>query len=86
MVRPHLEYGNIVWFPQLKRRSVAIKKVQRRATKLIPALKDLDNKERQRNPLLKYRRYRGDLIQVFKIINEIDDLKFEDFFTATKLD
>ena len=35
---------------------------------------------------LKYRRYRGGLTQVFKIINGIDDLKFEDFFTTTKLD
>ena len=48
LVRPYLEYGNIVWFPQLKRQSVAIKKVQRRASKLIPALKDLDYKERLR--------------------------------------
>ena len=89
LVRPHLEYGNIVWFPQLKRQSVAIEKVQRRATKLIPMLKDLIYKERLRQlklPTLKYWRYRGDLIQVFKIINEIDDLKFEDFFTTTKLD
>ena len=37
-------------------------------------------------PTLKYRRYRGDLIQVFKIINEIEDLKFEEFFTTTKID
>ena len=82
LVRPH---GNIVWFPQLKRQSVAIEKVQRRATKLIPMLKDLDYKERPlrqlKLPTLKYRRYRGDLIQVFKIINEIDALNtFEDFF------
>ena len=89
LVRPHLEYGNIVWFPQLKRQSVAIEKVQRRATKLIPVLKDLDYKERLRQlklPTLKYRRYRGDLIQVFKIIHRTDALKFEDFFTTTKLD
>ena len=89
MVRPHLEYGNIVWFPQLKRQSVAIEKVQRRATKLIPMLKDLIYKERLRQlklPTLKYRRYGGDLNQVFKIISEIDDLKFEDFITTTKLD
>ena len=45
LVRPHLEYSNIVWFPQLKTQSVAIEKVQRRATKLIFALKDLDYKE-----------------------------------------
>ena len=52
-------------------------------------LKDLVYKERLRQlklHTLKYRRYRGDLIQVFKIINEIDDLKFEDFFTTTKHD
>ena len=35
---------------------------------------------------VKYRRYRGDLTQVFQIINGIDNLKFEDFFTTTKLD
>ena len=60
--------------------SIAIEKVQRRATKLIPALKDLDYKERMRQlklPTLKYRRYRGDLIQVFKITNEIDEFRFE---------
>ena len=39
LARPHLEYGNIAWFPQLKRQSVAIEKVQRKATKLILALK-----------------------------------------------
>ena len=88
LVRPHLEYSNIVWFPQLKKKSVAIEKVQRRATKLTPTLRDLDYKERLRQlkiklPTLKYRRYRGDLIEVFKIINETDDLKFEDFFTTT---
>jgi len=35
MVRPHLEYGNIIWHPLLKRQSSAIEKVQRRATKLL---------------------------------------------------
>ena len=29
LVRPHLEYGNVIWSPQLKRQSVAIEKVQR---------------------------------------------------------
>ena len=33
-------------------------------------------------PSLKYRRYRGDLIQTYKIIHSIDDLKTEDFFTV----
>ena len=33
-------------------------------------------------PSLKYRRYRRDLIQIYKIIHSIDDLKTEDFFTV----
>ena len=34
-------------------------------------------------PSLKYRRMRGDLIQVYKIVNQIDDLIFSDFFTLS---
>ena len=40
LIRPHLEYGNLIWYPYLKRQSAAIEKVQRRATKLLPYLKD----------------------------------------------
>ena len=35
MVRPHLEYGNIIWHPLFKRQSSAIEKVHRRATKIL---------------------------------------------------
>ena len=35
LIRPHLEYGNLIWYPYLKRQSAAIEKVQRRATKLL---------------------------------------------------
>ena len=41
LVRPHLEYANCVWSPLLERDRTTIEKVQRRATKMIPALKDL---------------------------------------------
>ena len=33
-------------------------------------------------PSLKYRRYRGNLIQTCKILYSVDDLKTEDFFTV----
>ena len=32
LLRPYLEYGNVIWFPQMKGQSVAIERVQRRAT------------------------------------------------------
>ena len=83
MVRPHLEYGNIIWYPLWKRQSSAIEKVQRRATKMIPQLKTLSYQCRMETlglPSLKARRTRGDLIQAYKIFNRIDDLDFNSFF------
>ena len=48
----------------------AFENVQRRVTKLIPGFKDIkDCKERlQRLPTLAYRRFRGDMIELYKIL------------------
>ena len=65
LVRPLLEYGNIIWGPQYKLDQQALDKVQRRATKLLPQLKDLFYVHRQKAlklPSLQYRRQRGDMI------------------------
>ena len=69
MVRPHLEYGNVVWHPQYKGDIARLESVQRRATKLIPRLHNLSYEERLRElklPSLVYRRLRGDSIEVYK--------------------
>ena len=57
-------------------------KVQKRAKKLVKNCKNLPYEKRLQilNLLiLKYKRYRGDLLQLYKIINNIDndDLDFE---------
>ena len=83
LVRPHLEYCNVIWSPLLKRQSVSIEKVQRRATKLITNIRDLNYGQRLAAlglPSLKFRRLRGDLIQCYKIINKIDDVDVNNFF------
>ena len=83
LVRPILEYGNVIWYPYLKRQSVAIEKVQRRATKLLPSLRNLCYEDRLgqlKLPSLKHRRLRGDLIQTYKIFNNMDDIAPERFF------
>lgn len=71
MVRPHLEYANQVWCPHLKKHIQSIENVQRRATKLVPGLKDLTYEDRLKAlnlPTLAYRRMRGDAIEMYKIL------------------
>ena len=74
IVRPHLEYANVVWSPQYAKDSTLLENVQRRATKLIPGLSNLQYEERLRSlklPSLVYRRKRGDLIEVYKYKNNL---------------
>ena len=73
LVRPHVEYAQAVWNPRRKKDIIAIENVQRRATKLVPGLKDLRYEDRLRRldvPTLSYRRHRGDMIELFKMLNE----------------
>lgn len=69
LVRPHLEFSNVAWAPRLERDKNLLESVQRRATKLIPEYKDLEYEDRLRQlnlPSLRYRRARGDMIEVYK--------------------
>ena len=59
LVRPHLEYANPVWSPRYKKDIYTIENVQKRATKMIPAIRDLPYKERLKIlklPSMAYRR------------------------------
>ena len=83
LIRPILDYGNLIWFPTLKKDIRAIENVQRRVTKILPELANLSYEERlQRLSLttLLYRRNRMDMIQVFKIIQNIDDISMDGLF------
>jgi len=62
-----------VWSPYEKGDVEAIEKVQKRATKLVISLKKFSYTDRLVYlglPTLKYRRLRGDMIEVFKIIKK----------------
>ena len=70
LVRPHLEFGSSIWSPKHKYNIDAIERVQRRATKLIPELKELSYTDRLRNlnlETLSYRRTRADLLETYRI-------------------
>ncbi|CAC5382676.1 unnamed protein product [Mytilus coruscus] len=46
LVRPHVEYGNTIWFQHLRKDINALEKMQMRATKLIPDIRHLGYEER----------------------------------------
>ena len=76
LVRPHLEYACSVWNPYKLKDIEAIENVQRRATKMLPDMKDLTYEERLRKlklPSLRYRRLRGDMVETYKIVSGIYD-------------
>ena len=71
LVRPHIEYGNSVWHPYKRMDIDEIEKVQKRATKLVISLKKLSYHDRLVQldlPTAAYRRLRGDMIEVYKIL------------------
>ena len=74
-VRPHLEYCQSVWSPHLTRYINMLENVQKRATKLVDGMGQLEYGERLRRlqlPSLKHRRRRGDMIEVFKHFKTYD--------------
>jgi len=74
LVRPHLEYANVVWHPRYKKEIEQLERVQRRAIKLVCSLRHVQYESRLRQmelPSLVYRRYRGDMMEVFKYLRGI---------------
>ena len=80
-MRPILEYGISVWSPHLRKHDKEIEQIQRRATRLIKGFEHYNYPERLQElnfPQLYY--CRCDLIQVFRIIKQIDHINSDSFF------
>ena len=76
LVRSHLEFAHSVWSPYKKGLIFEIEKIQKRATKMVQGCKGKSYKERLQLlnlPTLKFRRVRGDMIEVYKIIHNLYD-------------
>ena len=85
IVRPHLEYCIQAWRPYRKKDIDMLERVQRRATKMIPKLRNISYEMRLKEcglTTLETRRLRGDQIEVFKILNGYENIDRIFFFTV----
>ena len=83
VIRPHLEYCIQARRPYRKKDIDTLEHIQRRATKIIPELRDLSYEECLKEcglTNLETRRLRGDQIEVFKILNEYENIDRNMFF------
>jgi len=79
LFRIHLEYAQTVWSPYKVKLIEEIEKVQKRATKILPGPRNLSYTQRLQKlqlPTLVYRRARGDMIEVYKIVHGYYDPKY----------
>ena len=87
IVRPHLEYGNAIWGPHYKGDIKEVEAIQHRITKMIPSIKDMTYEDRLKFlklPSLVYRRKRGDMILMYKIMNGLVRIDPNELFTPAR--
>jgi ribonuclease P/MRP protein subunit RPP40 len=76
-IRPLLEFATPVWSPYLKSVCEEIEWVQRRVAKLVHSTSNLSYEDCLKNlgfTTLAERRQRGDMIQLYKIMHEVEEL------------
>ena len=84
LVCSHLEHASDIWNPHLIGDIQVLEKVQKRATKLVPDLRQLTYSDRLAAlnlPSLLYRQRRMDMITVFKIVHGLEGVPFDNLFT-----
>ena len=82
-VRVHLEFATPVWSTWQVGDITTLEKVQQKAVGMISGLKGKTYEEKLKElnlPTLEKRRYRADLIQLFKILNDIDSVEARTWF------
>ena len=87
LVRPHLEYAVQFWSPSQINDIERLEKVQAKATKMIPSLRNISY-ERRLTRLnlfsLEKRRLRGQLIETFKILKGINNIDYRNIFALSE--
>ena len=84
LVRPHLDYCGQAWRPYLAKDKDILEKVQRRATRMMEGCSKLNYMIRLKKAnltTLETRRERADMLEVYKILNGLEGVQEDNFFT-----
>ena len=84
LIHPLLEYCVQAWSPHLQKYINLLENVQRRATRIVREVKNLDYDERLNYlelPKLEDRRIRGDMILTYRLINGKEGIDYQKFFS-----
>ena len=87
VIRPKLEYAEVIWSPLKKKHVLKLERIQKIATKMVPELEDLPYEERLKEmhlTALKERRERGDLITIYKFMNNLEETDRKDLILRRK--
>ena len=82
-VRPFLEYNSVIWSPYTKKNDYKLEKIQIKMFNLIKGFRSLsylDKLKKANLSSLRARRIQHQLLIMYKMINKIIDLEFDDFF------
>ena len=80
IIRPRLEYAGVVWTPHKKKHIKKLERLQKMATRMVPELEGMTYEESLKAmdlPTLEQRRERGDLLQIYKLMNGMDQVDNE---------
>lgn len=89
LVRPHVEYCTAAWSPYYKKDKDKIEKIQRRMTRMVEGMRDIEYGERLKKlglVTLEERRNRADLVQLFKMYRGLTRPSFDSMFQLVKHD
>ena len=78
MICQRLDYAAVVWSRNMKKDTGKLERIQRADTMMVKNLKDLTYEDMLKEMgllTLRYRKERGDLITLYKLINDIEKIE-----------
>ena len=82
-IRTHLEWGSVAYPPQTKAESSLLERAQNKATNMVNEFRGLNSDERREDLglfSLTYRRLRGDMIEVYKLLKGVTKMDYRQFW------